>query len=151
MSNVVPTGTVASDAEKKARSDWSAELYGSYVAIDNQLLVRAPLELIAKPPKGRMYFDSKMTNIDDKDRVVLAPVLAYLNANATAKAVISGYHDPRGKKEMNEALAKARATSVRDVLAAAGIDDARIDLRKPQETTGSGDNGKGRRVELLVE
>ena len=148
---VVLTGIVASESEKKARGDWAASLYGSGVVIDNQLLVRAPVAVIAKPPNVRVYFDSKMTNIDDKDRLAIAPVLAYLTTNPTAKAVISGFHDPRGKKEMNEALAKARATSVRDVLIAAGIAEARIDLRKPQETTGSGDNAEARRVELSVE
>ena len=150
-SSVVLTGIVASEAEKKARGDWVAGLYGPNVAVDNQLVVRAPLAVASKPPAVRVYFDSKVTNIDAKDRLAVEPVLAYLKANASAKAVISGYHDPRGKKEMNEALAKARATSVRDVLVAGGVEDARIDLRKPQETTGSGDNAEARRVELSVE
>lgn len=150
-SKVVLTGTVASDAEKTARAVWATSLYGPTVTIDNQLVVRAPIAVVAKPPTVRVYFNSKMTDIDDKDRLAIAPVLAYLKANTTAKAVISGYHDPRGKKESNEALAKARATSVRDVLAAAGIEDTRIELRKPQETTGSGDNAEARRVELSVE
>lgn len=150
-SRVVLTGIVASDAEKNARGDWAAGLYGPSVAIDNQLVVRAPVAVLPKPPTVRVYFDSKMTSIDDKDRLAIAPVLAYLKANVTAKAIVAGYHDPRGKKEMNEALAKARAASVRDMLVAAGIEDGRIDLRKPEQTTGSGDNAEARRVELSVE
>ena len=150
-SKLVLTGTVATDAEKKARGDWAAGLYGSGVAIDNQLVVRVPVAVVAKPQVVRVYFGSKLTDVEAKDRETINTVLAYLKANPTSKAVISGYHDPRGKKEMNEALAKARATSVRDVLAAGGIEDARIDLRKPQETAGSGDNAEARRVELSVE
>ena len=150
-SSVVLTGIVASEAEKKARGDWAAGLYGPSVTIDNQLVVRAPVVAVVKPPMVRVYFDTKMTNIDAKDRAAIGPMLAYLKANATAKAVISGYHDPRGNKAANEALALGRATAVRNELAAGGVADARIELRKPLETTGSGDNAEARRVELSIE
>lgn len=154
-SKVVLTGIVASEAEKAARGVWAASLYGPGVTIDNQLTVAAPAPPAApvglKPPAVKVYFATGKTDIDGNDREVIASVLTYLKANPSAKAVISGYHDPRGDKDRNEALAKNRAKSVRDVLMAAGMDESRFDMRKPQETTGTGDNAEARRVELTVE
>ncbi|MBL8309496.1 MAG: OmpA family protein [Burkholderiales bacterium] len=151
-SKVVLSGTVATEAEKRARGDWAASLYGPGVAIDNQLQVKAPdAGAAAKPPTVKIYFETGKVDIDAKDRDAIASVLGYLKANAGAKAVLSGFHDPRGDKAKNEQLAKDRAKSVREVLRAAGIDEARIEMRKPQETTGSGDNAEARRVELSVE
>jgi outer membrane protein OmpA-like peptidoglycan-associated protein len=156
-SKVVLTGEVATDAEKKARGDWSAVLYGSGVAIDNQIVVKAPAapakaEVVpAKPPTEKIYFATANTEMDQKGRDSVSRIIAYLKATPSAKAVISGFHDPRGNKAQNELLARDRAKAVRDELRAAGIEEARIDMRKPQETTGSGDLAEARRVELSVE
>jgi outer membrane protein OmpA-like peptidoglycan-associated protein len=153
-SKVVLTGTVFSEDEKKARGDWAASIYGSSVAIDNQIVVNAPSASASsgpKPPAVKVYFETAKTDIDAKDRDALGAIITYLKANPTAKGVISGFHDPRGDKAANEELAKNRAKTVREVLRAAGIDEARIVMKKPQETTGSGDLAEARRVELSVE
>lgn len=151
-SRVVLNGTVASEDEKKARGDWAATLYGPGVTIDNQLQVKAAdVAATGKPPAVKIYFETGKVDIDAKDRDAIANVLGYLKANANAKAVLSGFHDPRGDKAKNEQLAKDRAKSVRDVLRSAGIDETRIEMRKPQETMGSGDNAEARRVELSIE
>lgn len=154
-SKVVLTGTVASEAERTARGEWAASVYGLGVSVDNQLLVAAPVAPAAlvgnKPPAVNVYFATKKVDIDAKDRDAIGSVLTYLKANPSVKAVISGYHDPRGDKAMNEELAKNRAKTVRDVLISAGIEEARFEMRKPVETTGSGDNAEARRVELTVE
>ena len=151
-SKLVLTGTVGSEAEKAARGAWAASIYGAGVSIDNQLRVQAPVALVGtKPPAVNVYFATGKSDIRAKDRDAIASVLTYLKANPGVKAVISGYHDARGEKAKNEELAKNRAMSVRDVLMAAGIEESRSDLRKPQETTGTGDNAEARRVELTVE
>jgi K(+)-stimulated pyrophosphate-energized sodium pump len=153
-SKVVLTGTVFSEDEKKARGDWAASIYGSSVTIDNQIVVNAPTATAPsgpKPPAVKVYFETSKTDIDAKDRDALGAVITYLKANASAKGVISGFHDPRGDKAANEELAKNRAKSVREVLRAAGIDESRIVMQKPQETTGSGDNAEARRVELSIQ
>ena len=69
----------------------------------------------------------------------------------TAKAVLSGYHDSRGNKAVNEELAKNRAKSVREMLKTAGIDETRIEMRKPESVDGGGDLAEARRVEVAVE
>jgi outer membrane protein OmpA-like peptidoglycan-associated protein len=154
---VVLTGIVASDAEKAARGDWAAGFYGPGVSIDNQLVVQAPAAVASvaavgtKPPAVKIYFETSKVDIDAKDRDAIATVLTYLKANPSAKAVIAGFHDPRGDKAANEELAKNRAKSVRAVLMASGVEEGRFDMRKPQETTGTGDNAEARRVELTVE
>ena len=151
---VVLTGIVPSDAEKMARGDWGASVYGPGVSVDNQLVVQPPTTALAvgtKPPAVKIYFDTGKVDIDAKDRDAIATVLTYLKANPSAKAIISGFHDPRGDKAMNEELAKNRAKSVRAVLVASGVEEGRFDMRKPQETTGTGDNAEARRVELTVE
>jgi outer membrane protein OmpA-like peptidoglycan-associated protein len=153
-SKVVLTGTVFSEDEKKARGDWAASIYGPSVTIDNQIVVNAPPAAAPsgpKPPAVKVYFETAKTDIDAKDRDALGTIIAYLKANPTAKGVISGFHDPRGDKAANEELAKNRAKAVREVLRAAGIDEARIVMQKPVETTGSGDLAEARRVELSVE
>ena len=55
------------------------------------------------------------------------------------KAVVSGYTDASGDPAMNEELAKQRAFAVRDALKAAGVAEDKIELKKPEQMTGSGD------------
>jgi outer membrane protein OmpA-like peptidoglycan-associated protein len=154
-SKVVLTGTVFSADEKKARGDWAASIYGPTVTIDNQIDVQLPPGAAAasgpKPPAVKVYFETAKTDIDGKDRDAMGTIITYLKANASAKAVISGFHDPRGDKAANEELAKNRAKTVREVLRSAGIEEGRIVMQKPVETTGSGDNAEARRVEVSIE
>jgi outer membrane protein OmpA-like peptidoglycan-associated protein len=153
-SKVILTGTVFSDDEKKARGDWAASVYGPGITIDNQIVVQAapaPAASGAKPPAVKIYFETAKTDIGIKDRDAVGTITAYLKANPAAKGVISGFHDPRGNKAVNEELAKNRAKSVRDMLRTAGIDESRIVMQKPVETTGSGDLAEARRVELSIE
>jgi len=70
---------------------------------------------------------------------------------AGKKAVISGFHDVTGDPAKNEELAKQRALAVRDALAALGIGEDKIDLKKPAVTTASGSNAEARRVEVHLE
>ena len=57
-----------------------------------------------------------------------------------------------GTLAQNQELAKQRAFAVRDALKAAGIDEARIVLDKPQQTEANvaGEDPKARRVEVSV-
>ena len=70
---------------------------------------------------------------------------------AGQKAVISGFHDVTGDPAKNEELAKQRALAVRDALAALGIGEDKMDLRKPEVTTASGSNAEARRVEVSLQ
>ncbi len=154
------TGEVTDAA---ARTAWG-EVFSAALAarspawsIDNALTVKGlPVETTPAPapapaPKAIVYFSTGKADISAEAREQVAEVIAYLKANPERKAVLSGFHDPRGNKVANEALAKSRAKSVRELLRAAGIEEARIELRKPVETTGDGSLAEARRVELSVE
>jgi len=139
---------------KKTQAGKDAQaFFGENIAIDNQLVVKAadPVAAIAPPPAAKLYFDTGKTDLANDAEQTLAPIVEWLKANASAKAIISGYHDPRGNLAVNEELAKNRAKAVRDALKAAGIDEARIELRKPVSTEGDGDLAEARRVEVSVE
>jgi K(+)-stimulated pyrophosphate-energized sodium pump len=70
---------------------------------------------------------------------------------AGKKAVISGFHDASGDPAKNAELAKQRAFSVRDALKAAGVAEDKIELKKPEQLTGSGDAAQARRVEVVLQ
>ena len=70
---------------------------------------------------------------------------------AGKKAVVSGYTDATGDPAMNEELAKQRALAVSAALKAAGIPDDKVELKKPEAITGTGDNAEARRVEVTLQ
>jgi outer membrane protein OmpA-like peptidoglycan-associated protein len=106
--------------------------------------------LPAPPPAAKVYFASDKYVLPDTAAATLAPIVDYLKAHPSAKALISGFHDPRGDKAYNEELALNRARSVRTSLEKSGIDKARIDMAKPADSTGTGPNPEARRVEVSI-
>ena len=70
---------------------------------------------------------------------------------AGRQAVISGFTDVTGDPAKNEELAKQRAFAVRDALAALGIGEDKVDLRKPEAITATGSNAEARRVEVTLQ
>jgi K(+)-stimulated pyrophosphate-energized sodium pump len=102
------------------------------------------------PPAAKVYFalDKSVIPADTRER--LAPIVAYLKANANAKASISGFHDPTGSITRNEELALNRAKAVRTALEGLGINKERVLMQKPSVTTGDGPPEEARRVEVAV-
>ena len=151
--NVVLTGTVDTDATKQQKGADAQAFFGSSVTVDNQLTVKSaePVAATAPPPAAKLYFDTGKTTLKAAVSADLAPIVDWLKANADTKAVISGFHDPRGDQAFNELLAKNRAKAVREALKTAGIDEARIEMRKPQSIDGGADLAEARRVEVSVE
>ena len=72
-------------------------------------------------------------------------------AQAGHKLLISGFHDATGDAVQNAELAKQRALAVRDALNAAGVPQTQIELKKPEQVTGSGSDAEARRVEISLE
>jgi len=105
---------------------------------------------VAPIPAANLYFEVDKFDLPAETTAALVPIVEYLNANPTAMAVISGYHDPTGDREHNLELAKNRALAVRDFLVKSGVAEGRLDMAKPVETTGSGDLQEARRVEVSV-
>ncbi len=150
---VVMTGTVASEAIKQQKAADLQAFLGPNVVIDNQLVVQAdtPMATDSPPAPIKLYFDSGKTTLPADATISLAAIVDWLKTHPESKAVLSGYHDPKGNQAFNEALAKQRAESVEDALEDAGIDEDRVDKRKPESVDGGTDLAEARRVEVSVE
>ncbi len=150
--NVVLTGVVDPEATKTKMGEDAKVYFGDGVTIDNQLTVKAAEPVaVAAPPAAKLYFATAKTNQPADSAATLAPIVEWLKANPNAKAVISGFHDPRGSAARNEQLAKARAQTTDEALVASGIDASRIEMRKPADLNGGADLNEARRVEVSVE
>jgi K(+)-stimulated pyrophosphate-energized sodium pump len=110
----------------------------------------APVVEASAPPIARLYFDVDVSKTIAEGTPLLDPIVAWLAANPTARAVVTGYHDPTGTVQRNQELAKSRAQTVQAALVAAGVAADRIDLVKPISTDGGGDLKEARRVEVSV-
>lgn len=98
----------------------------------------------------KFYFASGKADLAAGVDEALQDVLAGVKEGR--KAVISGFHDTTGKQTQNEELSKQRAFAVRDALLGFGVPEAQIELRKPENAEGSGNNkAEARRVEVVLE
>ncbi len=154
--SVVLRGTVDTDAIKQQKASEVQAFFGTEVALDNQLLVKAaevvePVAAMPPPTTAKLYFDSGKTALPENYDDRLDPIVAWLNAHPESKAVLSGYHDSNGNQAANDELAYKRAKAVQAGLIAAGIDVMRVEFRKPENADNSGDMAEARRVEVSVE
>ena len=80
-----------------------------------------------------------------------AALKAAVGAAASGKELaVSGFHDATGDAAVNAELAKQRAIAVRDTLVSLGVAAEKIELKKPENTSGTGSNTQARRVEVTV-
>ena len=77
-------------------------------------------------------------------------IIAFAKSNAGSKLAVSGFHDATGSLEKTQEVAKSRAIAVRAALTATGISDDRVEMKKPEQTQGGGDNAEARRVEVSI-
>lgn len=132
------------EAQTPAAEHTSAPVEPAKPAVVAAPVIQAEAKILFAIGKASLPADAAKT---------LEPVIAKLKANPTAKAVISGFNDATGDKAKNELLAKERAKSVREALRKAGVagdNDARIEMKKPEETTGGVDAEQARRVDVTV-
>ena len=151
--DVVLRGTVDTEAIRQQKGVDAQAFFGSDVTVDNQIMVKAAEAVaMAPPPAAKLYFETGKTAVcRPMQTATLAPIVDWLNANPNSKAVISGFHDPRGNQNVNEELAKNRAKAVRDALKRQVLMKTRIEIRKPESVDGGADLAEARRVEVSVE
>lgn len=94
------------------------------------------------------YFATGKADLASGAVAVLGDAIAA--AKAGKRLVISGYHDATGDPAFNIELAKQRAMAVRDALVGAGVAESSVELKRPEETTGSGNLAEARRVEVEI-
>ena len=97
----------------------------------------------------KFYFASGKAEVAAGANQALADVVKAVAAGK--KVVISGFHDSTGDAAMNAELAKQRAFAVRDALAAMGVAQDKIELKKPENTQIGGVDSEARRVEVAVQ
>ena len=97
---------------------------------------------------GTLYFASGSSALASDAGVAISTIRDVAASNTGRNLLISGFHDATGDPLKNAELAKERAKTVREALVAAGVDRARIVMRKPEVLVGSSDNAEARRVEV---
>lgn len=112
-----------------------------------ETLLEGPL---AGDVAGTLYFATGAATLPEDAAAAITAIKIAADAAPAAKLVLSGFHDASGDPVKNAELAKERAKAVRAALQAAGLDPARIALRKPESTTGDGDDKQARRVEVRL-
>jgi len=103
-------------------------------------------------PAGQtaVFFALGSASLDSQSADALAGVARRLLAAPGSRAVISGYTDSSGSYEANVKLAAARAATVRSALIVAGVDAARIEMRRPARIVASDAPDKSRRVDVTL-
>ena len=96
----------------------------------------------------KFFFAKGKTDVAPGAQEALATVLEGVKAGQRIR--ISGFHDATGDAALNVELAKRRAVAVRDLLLNLGVDEALLELVKPEHTLANGSNDKARRVEVLL-
>lgn len=125
----------------------AAPVATAVAVVAEEVLVEGPL---AGDLAGTLYFESGAAALPADAAAVLDAIGSAAAAAGGRTLIISGFHDASGDPARNAELAKERAKSVRAALQAAGVDAARLALRKPESTTGSGDGREARRVEVRI-
>jgi photosynthetic reaction center cytochrome c subunit len=108
---------------------------------------------VAQPRLSVLYFDVGSALLKGSQARGLELLVATMTKDVRSLASISGFHSAAGTLAANQELAKQRAFAVRDALVAAGIDQRRVRLERPQETTGNlaGEDPAARRVEVRLQ
>lgn len=110
----------------------------------------------SKPASGpvvgpvKLYFGSGKVKPGPDSADLLKPVVAALQSGRASRVVLSGFHDQSGNPRKNAELAKSRAKAVRDQLVKAGVSEARIEMRKPEQSSDAGSGQQARRVEVTA-
>ncbi|MGC4366175.1 OmpA family protein [Hydrogenophaga sp. R2] len=141
VGSVVGIGIQRAGAPKAAKPAVAAPAAAGTVVVEDA-------SVVVENGVVKFYFAVGQADLAPGAVDALAEAIAAAQAgNALA---ISGFHDATGSVEANEELAKRRAQAVRDVLAAAGVKPESLQLRKPEVTTGTGNNAEARRVEVSI-
>lgn len=137
---------IAIQTSNKARA---AKTAPSVVAVAAPAAADGDASVVVENGVVKFYFASGKADLATGAAAALTEAVAA--AASGKKLVISGFHDATGNAEFNAELAKQRALAVRDALKAAGVADASVELKKPEELAGSGSDAQARRVEVAIQ
>ena len=75
---------------------------------------------------SRIYFDQGSSEIKSEERSKIAQIRAFLDQHPNKHLKLLGHTDPKGSAAENQQLALERATKVKNVLVAQGVDSKRL-------------------------
>ncbi|WP_423457901.1 ammonium transporter [Ottowia sp. VDI28] len=101
-------------------------------------------------PAAKVLFESGKTEVGPEGQEAVKKVAEYVAANSGAKLLLSGFTDTSGDPATNAELAKNRAFAIRDALKSAGVPEAAIELKKPEESVKVGNPDEARAVEITL-
>ena len=142
VATTVPASATAAAVDAAPAPLEPAALAPAAVVLTEQAAVRVDGN------KVKFFFAKGKTDVAPGAQEALATVLE--GAKAGQRIRISGFHDATGDAALNVELAKRRAVAVRDLLLNLGVDEALLELVKPEHTLANGSNDKARRVEVLL-
>ncbi len=153
-----PTGDVAKVNCASCHQGAFKPLYGAQMAKDFPELLSYAKPGDGLPPplseaaRSVLYFNVGSATLEGEQAKGLVQLVATMTAQPATQVTISGYHSASGDLASNQELAKNRALSVRDSLAAAGIAGTRVVLDKPiqAEANIAGEDPVARRVEVTL-
>jgi outer membrane protein OmpA-like peptidoglycan-associated protein len=126
-------------------------------AAETEALFGAALAAQPAPPRHFiLYFESNSAELTAASRRELPDVVAAIRERAAADTSVVGHSDTAGDAQRNLELSLARARAIGDLLAAAGIDPATLEITSHGEANPlvpTGDNvpePRNRRVEVTV-
>lgn len=142
VATTVPASATAAAVDAAPAPLEPAALAPAAVVLTEQAAVRVDGNRV------KFFFAKGKTDVAPGAQEALATVLE--GAKAGQRIRISGFHDATGDAALNVELAKRRAVAVRDLLLNLGVDEALLELVKPEHTLANGSNDKARRVEVLL-
>jgi outer membrane protein OmpA-like peptidoglycan-associated protein len=121
-------------------------------------MFRGVLSALPLPPRHfTLYFQSGSDQLTNESRALTAEILRVVKARPNPDVIVVGHTDTVGSAASNEELGLKRATIVRNLLVAAGLDAAAVEvtshgegdplIKTPDET----DEPRNRRVEIDIQ
>ena len=115
--------------------------------------------IAARPVAPRqfvLYFDTGSDTLTEDSRTLVPAIVAVVHARPVPDVTVIGHTDTTGDRAANVLLGLQRATLIRDLLVASGLDPAQVEVASHGEadllvrTPDSTDEAKNRRVEVTV-
>lgn len=144
---LVVISVIASMVVRQLRINSAAAPQTAVAVVEEVVLIEGP---IAGELAGVLYFETAQATLPANAAAELSKVMEALAAAPARKVVLSGFHDATGDATRNAELARQRALAARSALTGAGVPGDRIALRRPEVTTGGGNEQEARRVELRL-
>ncbi len=120
-SRVIVQGAVLQEADIKKITQAFGQIPGVKSVIST-------VQLQALAIASRVYFDQGSSELKSEERSKITQIKAFLDQHPNKHLKLLGHTDPKGSATENQGLAEARATKVKEVLVAQGVDPKRLQV-----------------------